>query len=204
MSRAMEIPTAQVKQLRELTGAGILNCRTALEETGGDVDKAVQYLREKGLAAAEKRSGRETREGFIDLYSHGNGRVGVMVEVNCETDFVARTEEFRRFVHEVALQVAAACPLYLDVSQIPSEVVEVQRTEARNQARREGKPEKVWDRMVEGRLDKFYQEVCLLRQPYIRDDQMTVVDVLRQMIASTGENVVIRRFQRWEVGQEAG
>lgn len=204
MSRAMEIPTAQVKQLRELTGAGILDCRTALEETGGDVDKAVQYLREKGLAAAEKRSGRETREGFIDLYSHGNGRVGVMVEVNCETDFVARTEEFRRFVHEVALQVAAACPLYLDVSQIPSEVVEVQRTEARNQARREGKPEKVWDRIVEGRLDKFYQEMCLLRQPYIRDDQMTVADVLRQMIASTGENVVIRRFQRWEVGQEAG
>ncbi len=136
----MVIPTAQVKQLRELTGAGILDCRTALEETGGDVDKAVQYLREKGLAAAEKRLGRETREGFIDLYSHGNGRVGVMVEVNCETDFVARTEEFRRFVHEVALQVAAACPLYLDVSQIPSEVVEVQRTEARNQARREGKP----------------------------------------------------------------
>lgn len=204
MSRAMEIPTAQVKQLRELTGAGILDCRTALEETGGDVDKAVQYLREKGLAVAEKRSGRETREGFIDLYSHGNGRVGVMVEVNCETDFVARTEEFRRFVHEVALQVAAACPLYLDVSQIPSEVVEVQRTEARNQARREGKPEKVWDRIVEGRLDKFYQEMCLLRQPYIRDDQMTVADVLRQMIASTGENVVIRRFQRWEVGQEAG
>ncbi|MGD0573835.1 MAG: translation elongation factor Ts [Anaerolineales bacterium] len=204
MSRAMVIPTAQVKQLRELTGAGILDCRTALEETGGDVDKAVQYLREKGLAAAEKRLGRETREGFIDLYSHGNGRVGVMVEVNCETDFVARAEEFRRFVHEVALQVAAACPLYLDVSQIPSEVVEVQRTEARNQARREGKPEKVWDRIVEGRLDKFYREVCLLRQPYIRDDQMTVADVLRQMIASTGENVVIRRFQRWEVGQEAG
>lgn len=200
----MVIPTAQVKQLRELTGAGILDCRTALEETGGDVDKAVQYLREKGLAAAEKRLGRETREGFIDLYSHGNGRVGVMVEVNCETDFVARTEEFRRFVHEVALQVAAACPLYLDVSQIPSEVVEVQRTEARNQARREGKTEKVWDRIVEGRLDKFYREVCLLRQPYIRDDQMTVADVLRQMIASTGENVVIRRFQRWEVGQEAG
>jgi elongation factor Ts len=200
----MVIPTAQVKQLRELTGAGILDCRTALEETGGDVDKAVQYLREKGLAAAEKRLGRETREGFIDLYSHGNGRVGVMVEVNCETDFVARAEEFRRFVHEVALQVAAACPLYLDVSQIPSEVVEVQRTEARNQARREGKPEKVWDRIVEGRLDKFYREVCLLRQPYIRDDQMTVADVLRQMIASTGENVVIRRFQRWEVGQEAG
>ena len=204
MSRAMVIPTAQVKQLRELTGAGILDCRTALEETGGDVDKAVQYLREKGLAAAEKRLGRETREGFIDLYSHGNGRVGVMVEVNCETDFVARAEEFRRFVHEVALQVAAACPLYLDVSQIPSEVVEVQRTEARNQARREGKPEKVWDRIVEGRLDKFYREVCLLRQPYIRDDQMTVADVLRQVIASTGENVVIRRFQRWEVGQEAG
>jgi elongation factor Ts len=200
----MEIPTAQVKQLRELTGAGILDCRTALEETGGDVDKAVQHLREKGLAAAEKRLGRETREGFIDLYSHGNGRVGVMVEVNCETDFVARTEEFRRFVHEVALQVAAACPLYLDVSQTPSEVVEVERTEARNQARREGKPEKVWDRIVEGRLDKFYQEVCLLRQPYIRDDQMTVADVLRQVIASTGENVVIRRFQRWEVGQEAG
>jgi elongation factor Ts len=199
----MGIPTAQVKQLREMTGAGILDCRRALEETGGDLDRAVQFLREKGLAAAEKRLGRETREGFIDLYSHGNGRVGVMVEANCETDFVARTEEFRRFVHEVSLQVAAACPLYLDASEIPAEVVEVKRAEARNQARHEGKPERVWDQIVEGRLDKFYQEVCLLRQPYIRDEQVTVADVLRKMIASTGENVVIRRFQRWEVGQEA-
>jgi elongation factor Ts len=199
----MDIPTAQVKQLRELTGAGILDCRRALEETAGDLDKAVQYLREKGLAAAEKRSGRQTREGFIDLYSHGSGRVGVMVEVNCETDFVARTEEFRRFVHELALQVAAAAPLFLDVSQIPAEVLEVKRAEARNGARREGKPEKVWDRIVEGQLEKFYQEVCLLRQPYIRDEQMTVADVVRKMIASTGENIVIRRFLRWEVGQEA-
>lgn len=197
----MDIPTAQVKQLRELTGAGILDCRRALEENGGDLDRAVQSLREKGLAAAEKRLGRETREGFIDLYSHGNGRVGVIVEVDCETDFVARTEEFRRFAHEVALQVAAASPLYLDTSDIPAEVMEVKRAEARNEARREGKPERIWDQIVEGRLNKFYQEVCLLRQPYIRDEQVTVADVLRQMIASTGENVVIRRFQRWEVGQ---
>ena len=198
----MDIPTAQVKQLRELTGAGILDCRRALEETGGDLDRAVELLREKGLAAAEKRLGRETREGYIDLYSHGSGRVGVMVEVNCETDFVARTEEFRRFAHEIALQVAAAGPLYLDASEVPAQVVEVERAEARNEARREGKPEGVWGQIVEGRLEKFYREVCLLRQPYIRDEQKTVADVLRQMIASTGENVVIRRFQRWEVGQE--
>jgi len=202
MSPAMDIPTAQVKQLRELTGAGILDCRRALEETGGDLDRAVELLREKGLAAAEKRLGRETREGYIDLYSHGSGRVGVMVEVNCETDFVARTEEFRRFAHEIALQVAAAGPLYLDASEVPAQVVEVERAEARNEARREGKPEGVWGQIVEGRLEKFYREVCLLRQPYIRDEQKTVADVLRQMIASTGENVVIRRFQRWEVGQE--
>lgn len=197
----MAISAEQVKQLRDATGAGILDCRKALEEAGGDLEKAMEVLRERGLAKAAKRSGREASEGYLDLYSHGDGRVGVMVEVNCETDFVARSEAFRTFAHEIALQVAANDPQYIDVEDIPDEVLARERQEARRFALQEGKPEHVADRIVEGRLEKFTDEVCLMRQHYIRDDSITIQDLLNQNIVAIGENIVIRRFIRWEVGE---
>src|SRR5512142_46537 len=160
----MAITTQQIKELRESTGAGILDCRKALEQAGGDFDKAVDYLREKGLATAAKRSDRDASEGKVELYSHGGGRVGVMVEVNCETAFVARSEAFKAFAHEVALQIAAAAQRYIRPEEIPAEVFEHEREIAKVRAREEGKPESVLDRIVDGRLEKFKDEVCLLRQ----------------------------------------
>jgi elongation factor Ts len=197
----MAITAEQIKELRANTGVGILECRKALEEAGGDYDKAMNILRERGLAKAVKRADREASEGVLELYSHGNGRVGVMLEVNSETDFVARSEGFRKFAHEVALQVAAAAPRYVREEDIPDVVLEEQRSRARNRALDEGKPEAVVDRIVEGRLQKFKDEVCLLRQPYIRDEEMTIENLLHQNIAAIGENIVIRRFVRWEVGE---
>jgi elongation factor Ts len=199
----MGISADLVKQLRETTGAGILDCRKTLEQTGGDMEKAVAILREKGLAAAAKRADRVTKDGVIELYSHGNGRVGVMVEINCETDFVARTEEFRHFAHEIALQIAANAPKYLDIPSIPEKVLEEEKTQAAGKAKAEGKPDGVIEKIVEGRMAKFYQDACLLQQPYIRDEAITVGDLFKQIIASTRENVVIRRFARWELGVEA-
>jgi elongation factor Ts len=172
-----------------------------LEQAGGDFNKAVDYLREKGLATAAKRADREASEGMVELYSHGNGRIGVMVEVNCETDFVARSETFRNFVHEVALQIAAAAPRYIKDEDVPADVLEHERGIARARALDEGKPESVVDRIVEGRLVKFRDEVVLLRQPYIRDDSLTIEKLMMQNVASIGENVVIRRFVRWELGE---
>ena len=197
----MAISAEQIKALREVTGAGILDCRRALEEAGGDFDKAVEILRERGLAKAAKRADREASEGVLELYSHGGGRVGVMVEVNCETDFVARSEAFRTFAHEVALQIAAGDPQYIAPEDIPEEVLEQERQKARRLALDEGKPEHITDRIVEGRLEKFKDDVCLLRQAYIRDDSITIQDLLNQNIAAIGENIVIRRFVRWEVGE---
>jgi elongation factor Ts len=199
----MAITTEQIKELREATGAGILDCRKALEKAGGDFDKAVDVLRQKGLATAAKRSDREASEGVIELYSHGNGRVGVMVEVNCETDFVARSEPFREFAHEIALQIAAAVPKYVTEDEIPEEVLEEKRQDARNMARAEGKPERIWDRIIDGRLEKFKDEVVLMRQAYIRDDSISVEQLLLQNVAAIGENVLIRRFERWELGENA-
>jgi elongation factor Ts len=196
----MTIAIEQVKELREETGAGVLDCRKALEAADGDFNKAVEILREKGLAKAAKRADREALEGTLELYTHGNGRVGVMVEVNCETDFVARSETFRTFAHEIALQIAAAAPRYIRSEEIPEEVLEQERQKARSYALGEGKPEAVIDRIVAGRLEKFMDEVCLMRQPYIRDDSIVVEKLLYQNIASLGENIVIRRFVRWEVG----
>lgn len=198
----MAITTQQIKELREETGAGILDCRKALEQANGDFDKAVVHLREKGLAQAAKRADREVLEGMLELYSHGNGRVGVMVEVNCETDFVARSETFRNFAHEIALQIAAGAPRFVKDSDIPEDILEGERQKARALGLAEGKPENVIDRIVEGRLDKFRNEVCLLRQTYIRNEEITVQDLLHQHIATIGENIVIRRFVRWEVGEE--
>lgn len=197
----MAITTEQIKELRDATAAGILDCRKALESADGDFDKAVEYLREKGLAKAAKRSDRDASEGVLELYSHGNGRVGVMVEINCETDFVARSEAFRKFAHEVALQIAAGAPRYIRPEQITEAELETERSIAHTRALEEGKPANVIERIVEGRLEKFKDEVCLLRQPYIRDEQITIESLLNQNIAAIGENIVIRRFVRWEVGE---
>jgi len=199
----MAISIDQIKQLREETGAGVLDCRKALETYGGDFEKAIKYLREKGLAKVAKRADREVREGMLELYTHGNGRVGVMVEVNCETDFVARSESFRKFSHEVALQIAAGAPKYVRVEDVPADIVEQEREKARNVALAEGKPERVIERILEGKMEKFYTENCLLRQAYVRDDSITIEDLRNQHIAAIGENIVIRRFARWEVGEDA-
>ena len=197
----MTISVDQIKALREQTGVGILDCRKALEDANGDFDKAVEALREKGLATVAKRGERETSEGVLDLYSHGNGRVGVMVEVNSETDFVARSEKFREFAHEIALQIAASFPSYVSVEDIPEEVLEQRRQTEREEALAEGKPEEIVERIVEGRIQKFIDEACLLRQDYIRDDDLTIEQLLHQNVAAMGENIVIRRFVRWELGE---
>lgn len=197
----MAITTEQIKELREATGAGILDCRKALEQANGNFDKAVDFLREKGLATAAKRADRDANQGMVELYSHGNGRVGVMVEVNCETDFVARSEAFRTFAHEVALQIAAAAPKYIRSEQIPESELEHEREIALARAREEGKPEAILEKIVEGRLEKFRDEVVLLRQPYIRDESITIEKLLMQNVAAIGENVIIRRFSRWELGE---
>lgn len=199
----MSVSADQVKQLRELTGAGVKDCRDALEASGGDLTKASDLLKEKGLAAAGKRADRETRSGVLELYRHGDGRVGVMVEVNCETDFVGRTKEFREFAHEIALQVAAASPRWVQPDDVPAAVVESESKEARRMAEAEGKPPAVIEKIITGRLEKFYAETCLLRQPYIRDDARLVEELLREVVSTTGENVSIRRFARWEVGEGA-
>ncbi len=197
----MAITTEQIKTLRESTGAGILDCRKALEKSDGDFNKAVDYLREKGLAKAAQRADRQASQGMVELYSHGNGRVGVMVEVNCETDFVARSERFRQFAHEIALQVAASAPRYIKADDIPADVLEHERQIATARAQQEGKPEAVLGKIVDGRMETFKNEVCLLRQPYIRDESITIEKLLTDAVVATGENVVIRRFARWELGE---
>ncbi|MBP7228310.1 MAG: translation elongation factor Ts [Longilinea sp.] len=197
----MAITTEMIKQLREATGAGILDCRKALEQSGGDVQKAVDYLREKGLATAAKRADRKASEGVVELYSHGNGRVGVMVEVNCETDFVGRSEAFRTFAHEIALQIAAAAPLYIREEDIPQEVLDHEAQIATAKAREEGKAEAVLPRIVEGALKKFKVENVLMLQPYIRDESITVQQLMNDTVVKTGENIIIRRFQRWALGE---
>jgi elongation factor Ts len=200
----MEVTTDMIKELRAATGAGILDCRKALTEAGGDYQKAVDYLREKGLAMAAKRANREASEGIVELYSHGGGRVGVMVEVNCETDFVARSDDFRQFAHEVALQIAAAAPLYITEEEISTEVFDHEAEIARKRAEEEGKPANVLEKIVEGRIQKFKDEVVLLRQAYIRDESLTIEKLLHENIAKIGENIIIRRFQRWELGERVG
>ncbi len=180
-----------------------MDCKKALQEAGGNEEKAIVILREKGLAAAARRAGRVAAQGIVDSYIHLGGKVGVLVEVNCETDFVARNEQFREFTRNICLQVAAANPLYVDKEDVPSEVLENERAILRGQALREGKPEKVVERIVEGRIAKFYQENCLLEQPYIKDPDRSIRDLLNELIARIGENIVIRRFSRFVVGEEA-
>lgn len=200
----MEITTEMIKELREATGAGILDCRKALAEANGDFDKAVDVLREKGMATAAKRADRTASQGIVELYSHGEGRVGVIVEVNCETDFVARSEDFRKLAHEVALQIAASAPQYVQEDEIPADVLEHEKEIARARAQEEGKPEAVMEKIVNGRLEKFKDEVVLMRQSYIRDEDLTIEKLVLQTIGTTGENIIIRRFQRWELGESIG
>jgi elongation factor Ts len=199
----MAITTEQIKALREQTGVGILDCRKALEDANGDFDLALENLRAKGLATATKRADREASEGIVELYSHGEGRVGVMVEVNCETDFVARSKEFRNFAHEIALQIAAGAPSYIRTEDVPEDVLELRRSVLREQALEEGKPEDIIDRIVDGRMEKYLQEISLLNQEYIRDDNLTIEKLLLENIAAIGENIIIRRFERWELGESA-
>jgi elongation factor Ts len=199
----MAITTEMVKQLRESTGAGVLDCRKALEQSDGDLKKALDFLREKGLAMAAKRADRKASEGVVEIYSHGNGRVGVMVELNSETDFVGRSESFRTLAHELALQVAAMSPLYIRIEDIPADVIEHERHIATARAKEEGKPEAIIPKIVDGTLEKFKDEVVLLRQKYIRDEAITVEQLVNQSVASLHENIVIRRFVRWQLGEES-
>ena len=197
----MEITTEMIRELRATTGVGILECRKALQESDGDYKKAVDYLRQKGMAKAAKRADRDASDGVIEMYSHGDGRVGVMLELNCETDFVARGEAFRNLAHELALQIAAASPLYIKEDNIPEDVLAHEADIARKRSIEEGKPEQIIEKIVEGRLRKYKEEVCLLNQKYIRDDSMTVNDLLMENVGSMGENLVVRRFERWELGE---
>jgi elongation factor Ts len=197
----MQITTDMIKQLRETTGAGILDCRKALESSDGDMEKAIDFLREKGLALAAKRSDRQASEGVVELYSHGGGRVGVMVEVNCETDFVGRSEAFRNLAHELALQIAAASPLYIKEEDIPAEVIEHETKIATAKAHEEKKPEAIIPKIVEGSLNKFKDENVLMRQAYIRDESINIQALINQNIAAIGENVIVRRFARYALGE---
>jgi elongation factor Ts len=197
----MEITTQMIKELRTATSAPMLDCRKALQEANGDYHKAVDWLREKGMATAAKRSDRDASNGIVEMYSHGGGRVGVMVEVNCETDFVARAEQFRNLAHEIALQIAASSPKYVKADEIPAAELEHEAGIARARAVEEGKPENVMAKIVEGRVEKYKDEVCLMRQTYIRDESLTVEKLILQNVAAIGESVIVRRFQRWELGE---
>ncbi|HYF83021.1 MAG TPA: translation elongation factor Ts [Clostridia bacterium] len=195
------IEASAVKELRERTGAGMMDCKKALTESNGDMEKAIEILREKGLAAAAKKAGRIASEGIVDAYIHGGGRIGVLIEVNSETDFVAKNEEFRQFVRDMAMQVAATNPLYVRREEVDPHVIEKEREIFKAQALNEGKPEKIIEKMVEGRIEKYYKEICLLEQPFIKDTDKTVQDMLSSMIAKIGENLSIRRFVRFEKGE---
>ena len=196
----MAITAALVKELREKTGAGMMDCKKALSETKGDMDKAVDFLREKGLASVAKKSSRIASEGIVDSYIHG-GRIGVLVEVNSETDFVAKNEEFKTFVRDIAMQIAAVNPKYVSREEVPAEEVEHERKVLTEQAKSENKPDHIIEKMVEGRLEKFYEEICLLDQDFIIDSDKKIWDILNDLIAKIGENIKIRRFVRFEVGE---
>ncbi len=198
----MDIDVSLVRDLRQKTGAGIMDCKRALKETQGNIDRAIEFLRQKGLAKAAKRVGRKTEEGLIGSYIHPGGRIGVLVEVNCETDFVARTQEFQHLVKDISMHVAAADPQYLRREDIPEEIMEKEKAILRVQAQEMGKPEKVVDRIVEGKMERFFSEVCLLEQPYVKDLDLTVGDLLNSLIGKIGERISIRRFTRYQLGEE--
>lgn len=195
------ITAEMVKELRERTGAGMMDCKKALTECGGNMDKSVDLLREKGLAAAAKKASRIAAEGVVEAYIHGGGRIGVLVEINCETDFVAKTEEFRQFTKDVAMHIAAANPQYLNKEEVPAEVVEHEREILRNQALNEGKPANIVDKMVVGRVEKYYKEVCLLEQAFIKNPDISIGQLVTEKISKIGENISIRRFARFQLGE---
>ncbi|NLZ71665.1 MAG: translation elongation factor Ts [Clostridiaceae bacterium] len=195
------ITAAMVKELREMTGAGMMDCKNALKASDGDIKKAIAWLREKGMASADKKSSRVAAEGVIESYIHGDGRIGVLLEVNIETDFAAKNEDFRGMVKDIAMQVASMNPPYLKREDVPAEVLASEREIARNQALNDGKPEKIVDRIVEGRLEKFYEANCLMEQPFVKDDSKTITTLVKEMVAKIGENIQVRRFTRYELGE---
>lgn len=197
----MEITAAMVKELREKTGAGMMDCKRALVDANGDLERASELLREKGLASASKKAGRVASEGVVEAYIHGAGRIGVLLEVNSETDFVAKNEDFRSFVHDVAMHIAAAGPQYVRREEVPADLVDKEKEILRAQTLNEGKPEKIVDKIVEGRIDKFFKDICLLEQPFVKDPDKTVEQLLKEQIAHIGENISIRRFARFVVGE---
>ena len=197
----MAITAAQVKELREATGVGMMECKKALTECDGNMEKAMEWLRKKGIASAEKKAGRVAAEGVVESYIHMGGRIGVLIEVNCETDFVAKTPEFKSFVRDIAMHIAAANPSFLDRTEVPNETLDKEREILRAQALNEGKPEKIVDRMVEGRVEKYYKDNCLVDQPFVKDPNMTIAQYVTQRVQMTGENIKIRRFVRYEMGE---
>lgn len=196
-----EITAALVKELRERTGAGMMDCKKALSATDGDLEKAIDFLREKGLAAAAKKAGRVAAEGLVEAYIHGGGRIGVLVEVNCETDFVAKTDAFKELVKDIAMHIAATNPSYLKREEVPTAELEHEQAVLAEQARNEGKPEKIIEKMVAGRIEKYYKEVCLMEQPFVKDPDKTISDLITESIAKIGENISIRRFTRYQMGE---
>ena len=196
-----EITAALVKELRERTGAGMMDCNKALSATDGDLEKAIDFLREKGLAAAAKKAGRVAAEGLVEAYIHGGGRIGVLVEVNCETDFVAKTDAFKELVKDIAMHIAATNPSYLKREEVPTAELEHEQAVLAEQARNEGKPEKIIEKMVAGRIEKYYKEVCLMEQPFVKDPDKTISDLITESIAKIGENISIRRFTRYQLGE---
>ena len=198
----MSITSSMVKELREKTGAGMMDCKEALTVSGGDFEKAIDFLRKKGMSAATKRSSKAAKDGVIASYIHMGGKIGVLVEVNCETDFVAKTDDFRLLAKELTMHIAAANPRYLKSEHIPPDVLEREKEIYRSQAMAEKKPEKIWDKIIEGKLKKYYEDVCLLDQKFIKDTALTVGTLVSNMIAKTGENIVIRRFMRFQLGAD--
>jgi elongation factor Ts len=197
----MAITAKDVKELRDRTGAGMMECKAALEEASGDQEKAIDILRAKGAAKAAKRAAREASEGAVGSYIHMGGKIGVLVEVNCETDFVARNDEFQQLVRDIAMHIAAASPVAVSREDVPAEVVERERAVYREQTRESGKPEQIWDKIVDGKLEKYYQEAALLEQPFVKDPDITVGELVTRASAKTGENIVVRRFARFALGE---
>jgi elongation factor Ts len=198
----LDITSAMVKQLRDKTGAGMMDCKEALTAAGGDFDHAIDNLRKKGMAAATKRSSKAAKEGMVASYIHMGGRIGVMVEVNCETDFVAKTADFQTLAKDLAMHVAAANPLYLRSEDIPAEALEREKEIYRSQASQEGKPEKIWEKIMEGKLKKYYEDVCFLEQKFVKNQDITIGTLVKDMMAKTGENIIVRRFARFQLGEE--
>jgi elongation factor Ts len=197
----LAVSTSQIKELREKTGVGIMDCKTALKECDGNIEKAIEYLRKKGIATAKKRSSRTTSQGQVMSYIHAGGKIGVLVEVNCETDFTGKNEDFTNFVKDLAIQIAATSPIAIDRESIPQDILEKEREIYATQAKESGKPEKVIGKIVEGKLKKFFSEACLLEQPFVKNPDITVQDLINEMIAKTGENIVMRRFVRYQLGE---